>query len=153
MSAPPQARPAKAPAGTLYRGREGMWSWVLHRITGFLIFLFLLVHVLDTAMVRVSPETYDNVMGTYHNWVMGLGEAGLVAAILVHAFNGLRIVLVDFWSKGTKYQKTLLWIAAALVVVLLVPFLTVHFSHIFGSGPEPSPSPTVFSTPSPLGGY
>ena len=42
--------------GTLYRGREGMWSWVAHRVTGFLIFVFLLVHVLDTAMVRVSPE-------------------------------------------------------------------------------------------------
>lgn len=132
MSAPPQARPVKAPAGTLYRGGTGMWSWVLHRITGFLIFMFLLVHVLDTALVRVSPETYDNIMGTYHNWVMGLGEAGLVAAILVHAFNGLRIVVVDFWSKGTKYQKALLWIGVAAVVLLLVPFLVIHLSHIFG---------------------
>ncbi|MCL2091987.1 MAG: succinate dehydrogenase, cytochrome b556 subunit [Micrococcales bacterium] len=109
-----------------------MWSWVLHRVTGFLIFMFLLVHVLDTAMVRVSPETYDNIMGTYHNWVMGLAEAGLVAAILVHAFNGLRIVVVDFWSKGPKYQKTLLWIGVAALVLLLVPFLVIHLSHIFG---------------------
>ncbi|HEY0474654.1 MAG TPA: succinate dehydrogenase, cytochrome b556 subunit, partial [Kribbella sp.] len=37
------------PAGTLYRGHEGMWSWVAHRITGVGIFFFLLVHVLDTA--------------------------------------------------------------------------------------------------------
>ena len=35
----------KAPAGTLYRGREGMWSWVLHRITGVAIFFFLIEHV------------------------------------------------------------------------------------------------------------
>ena len=34
---------AKAPAGTLYRGREGMWSWVAHRVTGVLIFFFLFV--------------------------------------------------------------------------------------------------------------
>ncbi len=47
---------SKTPRGTLYRGREGMWSWVLHRITGVAIFFFLLVHVLDTALVRVSPE-------------------------------------------------------------------------------------------------
>ena len=32
-----------------------MWSWVAHRISGMLIFLFLLVHVLDTAC-SVSPE-------------------------------------------------------------------------------------------------
>ena len=34
---------SKTPRGTLYRGREGMWSWVLHRITGGAIFFFLLV--------------------------------------------------------------------------------------------------------------
>ena len=47
---------ASAPAGTLYRGREGMWSWVAHRITGVAVFFFLFVHVLDTALVRVSPQ-------------------------------------------------------------------------------------------------
>jgi succinate dehydrogenase / fumarate reductase cytochrome b subunit len=75
-----------------------MWSWVAHRVTGVLIFFFLLVHVLDTSLVRVSPETYNAVIGTYKNPVMGLGEAGLVAAITFHAFNGLRIVLVDSGS-------------------------------------------------------
>ena len=53
------------PAGTLYRGREGMWSWVGHRITGVVIFFFLLVHVLDTSLVRVSPEAYTAVIGAY----------------------------------------------------------------------------------------
>ena len=43
-------KPRRAPAGTLYRGREGMWSWVLQRITGTAIFFFLLVHILDTAL-------------------------------------------------------------------------------------------------------
>ncbi|HEY7719426.1 MAG TPA: succinate dehydrogenase, cytochrome b556 subunit, partial [Pedococcus sp.] len=47
---------AQSISGTLYRGREGMWSWVAHRISGVLIFLFLFAHVLDTALVRVSPE-------------------------------------------------------------------------------------------------
>ena len=61
-TAPAEARDDAAPTakripgGTLYRGREGMWSWVAHRITGVLIFFFLLVHVLDTSLVRVSPE-------------------------------------------------------------------------------------------------
>ena len=40
--------------GSLYRGGEGMWSWVAHRITGVLTFFFLFAHVLDTALVRVS---------------------------------------------------------------------------------------------------
>ena len=120
------------PAGSLYRGREGMWSWVAHRVTGFAIFMFLLVHVLDTALVRVSPEAYNDVIATYKNPIMGLGEAGLVAAILFHAFNGLRVVLVDFWSKGPRYQRQLLWGVMVIWVVLLVPFLIRHLGHVFG---------------------
>lgn len=123
---------AQAPAGTLYRGREGMWSWVGHRITGVLIFFFLLVHVLDTALVRVSPEAYDAVVGTYKNPVVGLGETGLVAAILFHAFNGVRVMLVDFWSKGTRYHRQLLWGVGVAWVVLFVPFTIRHLSNVFG---------------------
>ena len=65
-------RMAKAPAGTLYRGREGMWSWVAHRVTGVLIFFFLFAHVLDTALVRVSPDAYDRVIDTYKTPVVNL---------------------------------------------------------------------------------
>jgi succinate dehydrogenase / fumarate reductase cytochrome b subunit len=121
------------PAGTLYRGdTEGMWSWVLHRITGVLIFVFLLVHVLDTALVRVAPETYNTVIDHYKNPIMGLGEAGLVAAVVFHALNGIRIMLVDFWSKGTRYQRPMVWVVLGLWVVLMVPFLTRHLGNVFG---------------------
>ena len=88
--------------GTLYRGRWGMWSWVAHRITGIAIFFFLLVHILDTAVVRISPEAYNGVLSLYKNPIMGLGETALVAAIVYHAFNGIRIILIDFWGKATS---------------------------------------------------
>lgn len=60
-----EAELAATPAGTLYRGKVGMWSWVLHRVTGVGIFFFLLVHILDTALVRVSPEAYNVVIESY----------------------------------------------------------------------------------------
>jgi len=120
----------KMPAGTLYRGKVGMWSWVLHRITGVAIFFFLLVHVLDTSLVRVSPEAYNSVMASYKTLIMGLGEMGLVAAILFHALNGLRIIAVDFWRKGTKYQNLLFWIVIIVSVVLFAGFAPVHIMHM-----------------------
>jgi succinate dehydrogenase / fumarate reductase, cytochrome b subunit len=121
----------QAPAGTLYRGREGMWSWVAHRVTGVLIFFFLFAHVMDTALVRVSPEAYNEVIGTYKNPIVGLGEAGLVAAVIFHAFNGVRLILVDFWSKGPRYQRQMLWGVVALFVVFFVPFAVRHLMHVF----------------------
>ncbi|MCW1248980.1 succinate dehydrogenase, cytochrome b556 subunit [Acaricomes phytoseiuli] len=118
------------PAGTLYRGREGMWSWVGHRVTGVVIFFFLLVHVLDTSLVRVSPEAYDAVIGTYKNPVMGLGEVALVAAIVFHAFNGLRIIAIDFWKKGPNYQRQLLWGVGILWFLVMVPFTIRQLSIV-----------------------
>ena len=109
-----------------------MWSWVAHRVTGVLIFFFLFAHVLDTALVRVSPAAYNDVIGTYKNPVVGLAEAGLVAAIIFHAFNGVRVMLVDFWSKGPRYQRQMLWGVVALWVLLFAPFAVRHLMHVFG---------------------
>jgi succinate dehydrogenase / fumarate reductase cytochrome b subunit len=109
------------PRGSLYRGGGGMWSWVAHRITGVLVFFFLFAHVLDTALVRVSPNSYDRVIDIYKNPFVNLLEVGLVGAVLYHALNGIRIMLVDFWSQGTRYQRTMLWIVVGTWIVVMVP--------------------------------
>ncbi|HUW16394.1 MAG TPA: succinate dehydrogenase, cytochrome b556 subunit [Actinomycetes bacterium] len=126
-----------APVGTLYRGREGMWSWVAQRITGALTFFFLFAHVLDTALVRVSPEAYDTVIASYKTPIVNLMEVGLVGAVLYHALNGLRVIAVDFWAKGPRYHKQMLWSLVAVWLLLMVPgvyFMLQHtFLEIFGS--------------------
>ena len=122
------------PAGTLYRGKVGMWSWVLHRITGVAIFFFLLVHVLDTSLVRLSPEAYNAVVSTYKTPVVGLGELGLVAAILYHALNGVRVILIDFWRKGVKYQNVMFWVVVVVALIAFAGFAPRHLIHVFHLG-------------------
>ncbi len=123
--------------GTMYRGGQGMWTWVLHRITGVSVFFFLLVHVLDTALVRVSPEAYDLVIASYKTPIVNLLEIGLVGAVLYHALNGLRVILVDFWAKGPKYQRQMTWAIATVWVLLMVPGTYFMIKHtveaLFGS--------------------
>ncbi|MGB8020404.1 MAG: succinate dehydrogenase, cytochrome b556 subunit [Candidatus Nanopelagicales bacterium] len=127
---------ASAP-GTLYRGGEGMWSWVAHRITGVAVFFFLLVHVLDTALVRVSPNSYDEVIATYKTPIINLLEVGLVAAVLFHALNGVRIILVDFWAAGPRHQKSMFRGLVIVWVLLMIPgayFMLRHTAQaLFGS--------------------
>jgi succinate dehydrogenase / fumarate reductase, cytochrome b subunit len=120
------------PAGTLYRGKVGMWSWVLHRISGVGIFFFLLVHILDTALVRVSPEAYNAVISVYKTPIIGIAEIGLVGAILFHGLNGLRVIAVDFWSKGIKFQAAMFWAVIVITVVLVAAFTPMHLARVFG---------------------
>jgi succinate dehydrogenase / fumarate reductase cytochrome b subunit len=109
-----------------------MWSWVAHRITGVTLFFFLFAHVIDTAMVRVSPHAYNTAVATYKNPVVGIMEVGLVAAVLFHAFNGIRIILIDFWGKGPRYQRQMSYGVVILFAVLFVPFAVRHLSIVFG---------------------
>lgn len=137
MSAParlttsPAETTSKTPRGTLYRGHEGMWSWVFHRITGVGIFFFLLVHVLDTSLIRVAPNAYDAVIGEYKTPLLGLGEAVLVAAVVYHAYNGLRIILVDFSRKAAHYERQLWWCVLGLFIVTMLGFLPRQLMVIF----------------------
>ena len=107
-----------------------MWSWVLHRISGATIFFFLFVHVIDTALVRVSPQAYNEVVGTYKTPIVGLMEAGLVAAVLYHALNGIRVILIDSWSEGPRYQRQMLWIVAVIFVVVIAAAFIVLGAHM-----------------------
>ncbi|MDI9897192.1 MULTISPECIES: succinate dehydrogenase, cytochrome b556 subunit [Nocardiaceae] len=134
MSSTTEVAPVKEHKRSLYRGDPGMWSWVLHRITGVLVFFFLFVHVLDTAMVRVNPETYDAIIETYKTPLVGLMELGLVAAVLYHALNGIRVMLIDFWGKGPQYQKPMLWVIGVVWLVVMIPGAGRIFYNMFTAG-------------------
>ena len=127
------------PVGTLYRGGDGMWTWVLHRLTGVSVFFSLFVHVLDTALVRVSPEAYDLVIATYKTPIVALLEVGLVGAVLYHALNGIRVILVDFWAQGPRYQRAMTWVIAGFWLVVMIPGTYRMMTHtaeaLFGSTP------------------
>ncbi|ODQ85631.1 succinate dehydrogenase, cytochrome b556 subunit [Mycolicibacterium holsaticum] len=107
-----------------------MWSWVLHRITGATIFFFLFVHVLDTALVRVSPQAYNGVIETYKTPIVGLMEIGLVVAVLYHALNGIRVILIDFWQHGPRYQRQMLWVVVGVFLAVFIPALGVIGMHM-----------------------
>ena len=134
MSTQTEVAPEPIRRRSLYRGDPGMWSWVLHRITGVSIFFFLFVHVLDTAMIRVNPDTYTQIIDTYKSPIIGLMEIGLVACVLYHALNGVRIILVDFWSKGPKYQRQMLWTILGIFFVVFaaaaVRLLAILIDHV-----------------------
>lgn len=114
--------------GSLYKGREGQWSWVAHRVTGVAIILFLFAHVVDTALVGWGPDAYNRVVSVYKNPFIRLLELGLVAAVIYHALNGVRIMIMDFWPRAADLNRQLIWGTLGLYVLSMIPitFLIVR---------------------------
>lgn len=113
-----------SPSSTVYRGKSGQWAFVLHRISGFLVFFFLLLHIVDVSLMS-RPELYDEVHAIYRNVLLRIFETGLLAALLYHSLNGLRIVLVDFFPEAIRNERALF-----AVVMFLTTSLTVVGGYI-----------------------
>jgi succinate dehydrogenase / fumarate reductase cytochrome b subunit len=112
---------SKGQFGPLYKGHEGQYSWLLHRITGVAIILFLFAHVVDTALVGWGPSAYNRVVAVYHNPFIRLLELGLVAAVIYHALNGVRIMVIDFWPKASDFNRQLIYGTVCLFVAGMIP--------------------------------
>ncbi|MGH9177143.1 MAG: succinate dehydrogenase, cytochrome b556 subunit [Acidimicrobiales bacterium] len=108
-----------ADRGTVYRGRSGQWAFVTHRITGFLVFFFLLLHIVDVSLVS-RPELYDEVHELYGNVLLRLFEVGLLFGLVFHSLNGLRVVMIDFFPGAIRNERAALKAVVALTAILTV---------------------------------
>jgi len=107
-----------------YRGREGQWSFLLHRITGLGVLLFLLIHIVDTSFVYFVPHLYADVINLYRSTLFGIGEIGLVFCLFFHGVNGIRIAYLDIfkptdWTVESERRSAV--IALVITLVLFVP--------------------------------
>jgi succinate dehydrogenase / fumarate reductase cytochrome b subunit len=121
-----------------YRGAIGQWSWVLHRISGLGVVLFLTLHVVDTSWSVFYPELYVKAIAVYQTPLFTLGEFALVACVIYHAFNGLRVAVMDFKPAWWRYQQRAAWYVLLATVVVLIPVFVLMFNHVlrFYNDPE-----------------
>ena len=104
-----------------YRGGGGHWAWILHRVTGVGVFIFLLAHVVDTAFIGWGPGLYNKAMALYRMPVIRVGEVVLAGAVLFHALNGIRIIILDFWPETTVAHRKLFYALAVVFAVIFIP--------------------------------
>lgn len=112
-----------------YRGRSGQWSWLAHRVSGLAILGFLVMHVWDTANAHFYPELYAWSLEVFKHPFFAVGEIFLMAAVLYHAFNGIRITLLDFKPEWWRYQQRSAVIVWVLFLVIFVPIGIYMFSE------------------------
>lgn len=119
---------------TVYRGGIGQFSWALHRFTGAGVLVFLLLHILDTFLVVLGPEHYNRIIQFYRMPLFRVMEVGLVACVLFHALNGMRIIVLDFHEEFMPLHKRMFAIQMALFVVIMIPVTIAMLMPVFGGG-------------------
>ena len=113
-----------------YRGKIGQWSWALHRIAGLGTLLFLFLHVIDTSWAVFYPELYAEAIRQYQSPLFTVGEFALVACVVYHALNGLRIVVFDWKPQWWHRQADAARLVFLGTIVILVPTFVLMFGHV-----------------------
>lgn len=99
-----------------YKVRVGMFAWMLHRLTGLALLSYLVIHIWGLRAIT-NPEAYNALIAKYHAPIFKVGEFLLLGAVIYHALNGLRIVLIDFMGWSPNHRK-LFWTLGAVAAVL-----------------------------------
>lgn len=102
-----------------YRWQLGFWAFLLMRISGVVLGLYLILHLWVLNHLLEGPAAFDEIMKTVQTPLFKFFEVALLGAVLYHASNGVRVVWVDFGS-GAKTHKAWFWAMVSLGVVLLI---------------------------------
>jgi succinate dehydrogenase / fumarate reductase cytochrome b subunit len=118
-----------------YRISWAQLAWMGHRLSGIGVIVFLFAHVVETATVSLGPDVYDFTQGLYHNLPVRLGEILLMAAVVYHSLNGLRVIVMDFWPRTTIYYRPLTYGVVAATVLAMIPIGLIMITPYAPWGP------------------
>ena len=104
----------------------GFLSFALRRFTGVALVMYLLLHIWVIGSSLNSPEAFNERLNFLQSDLFKVLEIALLAAVIYHAFDGVRLLLVN-WFKITEKRKNLFYsvmvISALLVIAGGVPIL------------------------------
>jgi succinate dehydrogenase / fumarate reductase cytochrome b subunit len=141
----------------MYRGREGQWAFILHRISGWALMLYLLIHTVSIGSVYLGQDVYNAIHHVYDFFLFRLGLVAIAGAVGFHAFNGIRIILMDFTTWGVRLQSQLFYAVLVLSAVVVAVALAYNVPRILDNDPEtrradPTHRVIAVAPAAPLGG-
>lgn len=101
-------------AALRYQGGGPMWAWILHRVSGLGMILFIASHVLAGFGIQ-------QLGGDWAIWYNTIYESlyfqlFIYFCVIFHAVNGLRIIILDAWPALIKFQREFIWLEWAIVL-------------------------------------
>ena len=96
--------------GLRYQGKGPMLTYILHRIGGLGIVLFVAIHILSSYGGGSLGIFLNSI---YEHWLF---QIFIFFCALFHVINGLRIVILDLWPKLIEHQREAIWVEWAFFI-------------------------------------
>ncbi len=103
-----------------FRRQIGSWAFALNRITAIGLTIYLFLHLGVLSLLAQGPGAYDKFLALTENPFIKLGEWLVVAAVILHGLNGIRIVLTSFGVGVTRQKQLFLGLMAVAVILILL---------------------------------
>lgn len=105
-----------------HRSHPLWFAYLLHRISGLALAIFLPVHFYVLSQALTHPDRLDRFLNWSELPVVKFAEFGLVFLLAVHFFGGLRVIALE-WLPWSANQKTLAALALGFAFLISVTFL------------------------------
>lgn len=105
---------------TLDRSRGGMWAWLGQRVTAVVIIVTIMVHLVLTHFVAIGQLSFENIGERLASTAVLVNDILLLVAVVYHALNGVRMVVLDWGLSGTGARRgfdAFLWVAGIVAIV------------------------------------
>lgn len=121
--------------GVAYRAK-GNLLWLLHRLSGLGIVVFLGFHIFGMSMAAFNPALHERALELYKTPPFAVGELILAALLIFHAVNGTRIAILELRPQLWEKQELATRISIVVTLVLTLPTIVImaakSISHFAG---------------------
>jgi succinate dehydrogenase / fumarate reductase cytochrome b subunit len=97
----------------------GFVSFVLRRFTGVALVLYLFTHMWVIGSANGGPDVFDARLNLVQSPLFKVLEVALLAAVVYHAFDGIRLIIVHYFNV-TEYRKSLFYAIFAISAILVI---------------------------------
>ena len=112
------------------RTLKGQWlgfesyTWAVQRVSGFVILVFLIMHLYTLSSVRSGEEFFDKTMASMQSPLIKMGEVLLLWVLFIHALNGIRLILINI-SPAINHKSLAYWFLAISVILTITSIFIV----------------------------
>ncbi|WP_135535489.1 MULTISPECIES: succinate dehydrogenase, cytochrome b556 subunit [Halostella] len=108
----------------------GMWAWIFHKFTGWVLIGYLFTHIAVLSSATQGAEAYTTTLqGLESLFIVRLMEIGLLAVAVFHILNGIRLLMVDL-NVGLEAQDKSFYASMVLTGIIVVASVPTFLSEV-----------------------